>query len=37
MHSPVARHGRGLVFGVIYQADGTRVATTAQEGAIRFA
>ncbi len=37
MHSPVARHERGLVFGAIYQADGKRVATTAQEGAIRFA
>ena len=36
MHSPVARHERGLVFGAIYQADGTRVATTAQEGAMRF-
>jgi len=36
MHSPVARHERGLVFGAIYRADGTRVATTAQEGAIRF-
>jgi acyl-CoA thioesterase-2 len=37
MHSPVARHERGLVLGAIYRADGTRVATTAQEGAIRFA
>ncbi|MFK8025828.1 MAG: acyl-CoA thioesterase [Ilumatobacter sp.] len=37
MHSPVARHERGLVFGSIYRADGTRVATTAQEGSIRFA
>ena len=37
MHSPIARHERGLVFGAIYAADGTRIATTAQEGAIRFA
>ena len=36
MHSPVARHARGLVFGAIYGANGSRVATTAQEGAMRF-
>lgn len=36
MHSPVARHERGLVVGAIYRADGTRIATTAQEGSIRF-
>lgn len=36
MHSPVARHERGLVFGAIHRPDGTRVATTAQEGSVRF-
>lgn len=37
MHSPVARHERGLVSGQIYRSDGCLVATTAQEGALRFA
>ncbi|MFK7894476.1 MAG: acyl-CoA thioesterase [Myxococcota bacterium] len=37
MQSPVARHERGLVLGGIFRADGTRVVTTAQEGALRFA
>lgn len=36
MHSPVTRHERGLVLGAIYRQDGTRVATTAQEGSLRF-
>ena len=36
MHSPAARHERGLSFGAIYRRDGRRVATTAQEGAMRF-
>lgn len=36
MHSPAARHARGLVLGSIYGSDGRRVASTAQEGAIRF-
>jgi acyl-CoA thioesterase-2 len=33
--SPVAHGGRGLAFGHIYTADGTLVATAAQEGVIR--
>lgn len=36
MHSPVARHQRGLNFGAIYSRHGRRIATTAQEGALRF-
>lgn len=36
MHSPAARHERGLTLGAIYAADGRRVATTAQEGSLRF-
>ncbi len=36
MESPVAHAARGLVFGALYQADGTRVASTAQEALIRF-
>ena len=32
----VARHERGLTLGAIYAADGLRVATTAQEGSLRF-
>lgn len=36
MHSPVARFERGLTLGSIYAADGLRVATTAQEGSLRF-
>ncbi len=36
MHSPAARHQRGLSLGSIYRRDGRRVATTAQEGALRF-
>ena len=36
MQSPVARHERGLSLGAIYSEDGRRVATTAQEGSLRF-
>jgi acyl-CoA thioesterase-2 len=34
-HSPAAHAARGLVFGALYRRDGTRLATTAQEGLIR--
>ncbi len=33
--SPIARSARGLVFGAMYQQDGKRVASVAQEGLIR--
>jgi acyl-CoA thioesterase-2 len=33
--SPVARSGRGMVFGAIYHPDGRRLASVAQEGLIR--
>jgi acyl-CoA thioesterase-2 len=33
--SPTAHGGRGLAFGHVYTADGTLVATAAQEGVIR--
>jgi acyl-CoA thioesterase-2 len=33
--SPVAHAARGLIFGALYDADGTRLASTAQEGLIR--
>jgi acyl-CoA thioesterase-2 len=33
--SPAASHGRALCFGQIWAADGTHVATVAQEGLIR--
>jgi len=36
MHSPVARHERGLSLGSIFTSDGRLVATTAQEGSLRF-
>lgn len=36
MHSPVARHERGLTLGAIHRRDGRRVASTAQEGSLRF-
>ena len=36
VHSPAARHERGLAFGAVYRSDGSRIATTAQEGAMRF-
>ncbi|KAG1459880.1 hypothetical protein G6F46_000327 [Rhizopus delemar] len=36
MHSPRASNGRGIVFGRIYAADGTLVATTSQEGIMRL-
>ncbi|MDH3214262.1 MAG: acyl-CoA thioesterase II [Myxococcales bacterium] len=34
--SPVAHAARGLIFGALYYADGTRVASVAQEGLIRI-
>ncbi|UCE87942.1 MAG: thioesterase family protein, partial [Deltaproteobacteria bacterium] len=34
--SPVAFAARGLVLGAIYQRDGARVASVAQEGLIRI-
>jgi acyl-CoA thioesterase-2 len=33
-HSPVARAGRGLAFGALYQPNGERLASVAQEGLI---
>jgi len=36
MHSPAARHKRGLSLGSIYRRDGRRVASSAQEGALNF-
>ncbi len=36
MHSPAARHERGLALGSIYRRNGRRVASSAQEGALRF-
>lgn len=33
--SPVARSGRGMIFGAIYRPDGLRIASVAQEGLIR--
>ena len=36
MHSPAARFERGLVQGAIYHHGGRRIATAAQEGALRF-
>jgi acyl-CoA thioesterase-2 len=33
--SPVAHSARGLIFGGIYQRDGTRIASVAQEALIR--
>jgi acyl-CoA thioesterase-2 len=33
--SPVAHSARGLIFGSVFNADGTRVASVAQEGLIR--
>lgn len=35
--SPVAVEGRGLVFGALYDGDGRRVASVAQEGLIKLA
>lgn len=35
--SPVAHGGRGLILGAIYQPDGVRVASLAQEALIRLA
>jgi acyl-CoA thioesterase-2 len=34
--SPVARSSRGLIFGSVYQRDGTRLASVAQEGLMRL-
>ena len=36
MHSPAARHERGLTLGAIYDSAGRRVASTAQEASLRF-
>jgi acyl-CoA thioesterase-2 len=36
MHSPAARFGRGLVQGALYQRDGRRIASAAQEGSLVF-
>jgi acyl-CoA thioesterase-2 len=33
--SPVAHAARALIFGQMYRADGTRIASVAQEGLIR--
>jgi acyl-CoA thioesterase-2 len=33
--SPVARSGRGMIFGAIHHPDGRRIASIAQEGLIR--
>jgi acyl-CoA thioesterase-2 len=33
--SPVARSGRGMIFGAIHYPDGRRLASVAQEGLIR--
>ena len=33
--SPVARSGRGMIFGAIHRPDGRRLASVAQEGLIR--
>src|SRR5262245_66637734 len=35
--SPVARSGRGMVFGAVYRPDGRRIASVAQEGLMRRA
>ncbi len=34
--SPVAHAARGLIFGSVYQRDGTRIASVAQEGLVRL-
>lgn len=34
--SPVAERGRALAFGAMYARDGTRIASVAQEGILRF-
>jgi acyl-CoA thioesterase-2 len=34
--SPVAHGARGLIFGSVYQQDGTRIASCAQEGLVRL-
>ncbi len=33
--SPVAHGARGLIFGAVFQADGARIASVAQEGLVR--
>jgi len=33
--SPVARSGRGMIFGAVHQPDGRRIASVAQEGLLR--
>lgn len=35
-HSPAAAHGRGLVHGAIYNRQGQRVASVAQEGTLSY-
>ena len=35
MHSPSLADGRGLILGSIHAADGTHVASTAQQGNYR--
>lgn len=35
-HSPAAANGRGLVTGAIYNRNGTRVASVAQEGTLTY-
>ncbi|KAI9272438.1 thioesterase-like superfamily-domain-containing protein [Sporodiniella umbellata] len=35
-HSPRTNDGRGVAFGKIFSEDGTLVATTSQEGVVRF-
>jgi acyl-CoA thioesterase-2 len=34
--SPVAVESRGMIFGALYERDGTRIASVAQEGLIRL-
>jgi len=35
-HSPIANDARGLVLGAMYDAQGLRVASVAQEGLVRL-
>lgn len=36
MHSPAARHGRGLVQGSLYQRDGALLGNVAQQGTLSY-
>jgi acyl-CoA thioesterase-2 len=36
MESPAAAHGRGLVHGHLHRADGTLIASVAQQGTLTF-